>query len=123
LVALGLVLLGRPLIEYVYTASFLPAYEGLLIMLVGIVYGNSLYWSRSALLSLGLADHATRVNFLVTILSVTGLILLLPVYGFIGSALILSFGSLLGNSLVILRVRSELRKQEALFPTPLEDSS
>ena len=123
LVALGLVLLGKPLIEYVYTASFLPTYGGLLIMLVGIVYGNSLYWSRSALLSLGLADHATRVNFLVTILSVTGLILLLPTYGFIGSALILSFGSLLGNSLVILRVRSELRKQETLFPTPLEDSA
>ncbi|MFC2029020.1 lipopolysaccharide biosynthesis protein [Chloroflexota bacterium] len=121
LVALGLVLLGRPLIEYLYTSSFLPTYNGLLIMLIGIVFGNSLYWARSALLSLGMADHATRVNFLITILSVAGLVFLLPVYGFIGSALVLSFGSLLGNSLVILRVRSELNKQEILYPSPQEE--
>jgi O-antigen/teichoic acid export membrane protein len=121
LVALGLVLFGRPLINFVYTAEFLPTYGGLLIMLIGIVFSNSLYWSRSALLSLGLADHATRINFLVTVLSVAGLILLLPHFGFIGSAIVLSFGSLLGNSLVIMRVRSELRKQEILFPAPIED--
>ena len=121
LVALGLVLLGQPLIQYLYTAAYLPTYSGLVIMLVGIVYSNSLYWARSALLSLGLADYATKVNFLVTIVSVIGLVTLLPTFGFIGSALVLSVGSLLGNSLVILKTRSELKQQERLFPTPLEE--
>ena len=122
-VALVLALFGKPLIEFIYTAQFLPTYGGLLIMLVGIVYSNSLYWSRSALLSLGLADYATKVNFIVTVLSVVGLVLLLPQLGFIGSAIVLSVGSLLGNTLVILRVRSELHKQELLFPVPIEDPS
>ena len=122
LVGLGLVLLGKPLIQYLYTAAFLPTYSGLVIMLVGIVFSNSLYWARSALLSLGLADYATKVNFLVTVVSVIGLVALLPKFGFIGSALVLSVGSLLGNSLVVLKTRSELKQQEREFPTPLEES-
>jgi len=121
LVALGLIFLGKPLIQSLYTAAFLPTYAGLVIMLVGIVFGNSLYWSRSALLSLGLADYATKVNFLVTIVSVAGLIALLPRFGFIGSALVLSIGSLMGNSLVVIKTRSELSRQESLFPTPQAD--
>jgi O-antigen/teichoic acid export membrane protein len=123
LVALGLVLLGKPLIQTLYTAAYLPTYDGLVIMLVGIVYGNSLYWARSALLSLGLAEHATRVNFLVTVVSVIGLVILLPKFGFVGSAIVLSIGSLLGNSLVILKTRAEILKQESLFPTPLEEAA
>ena len=89
-------------------------------MLVGIVFSNALYWSRSALLSLGLADYATRVNFLVTVVSVVGLVILLPKFGFIGSAIVLSIASLLGNTLVVLKTRAELRRQEQLFPIPLE---
>ena len=116
-VAIGLVLLGKPLIQTLYSADFLPTYGGLVIMLVGIVYGNTLYWSRSGLLSLGLADYATKVNLLVTLVSVIGLVSLLPRLGFIGSALMLSVSSLLGNSLVVLKVRSELHHQENLFPT------
>ncbi len=123
LVALGLVLVGKAMIQYLYTAAYLPTYEGLVIMLVGIVFSNSLYWARSALLSLGLADYATKVNFLVTIVSIIGLVTLLPRFGFIGSALVLSVGSLLGNSLVVLRTRSELVRQERLFPTPLEETA
>jgi O-antigen/teichoic acid export membrane protein len=121
LVALGLVLVGKPMIQYLYTAAYLPTYAGLLIMLVGIVFSNSLYWARSALLSLGLADYATRVNFLVTIVSIIGLVTLLPRFGFIGSALVLSVGNLLGNSLVVLKTRSELIRQENLFPIPKEE--
>jgi O-antigen/teichoic acid export membrane protein len=120
-VALGLVLVGKQMIQYLYTAAYLPTYAGLVIMLVGIVFSNSLYWARSALLSLGLADYATRVNFLVTIVSIVGLVTLLPRFGFIGSALVLSIGSLLGNSLVVLKTHSELIRQESLFPTPLEE--
>jgi O-antigen/teichoic acid export membrane protein len=121
LVALGLVLLGRPLIQILYTDAFLPTYPGLVILLIGIVFSSALYWARSSLLSLGLADYATKVNFLVTVVSVIGLVTLLPKFGFIGSALIYTFGSLLGNSLVVLKARSELVRQESLFPTPLED--
>jgi O-antigen/teichoic acid export membrane protein len=120
LVALGLVLLGKPIIQTLYTSAFLPTYGGLVIMLVGIVYGNTLYWSRSGLLALGLAEHATKVNLLVTLVSVAGFVSLLPRFGFIGSALVYTAGSLLGNSLVVLKVRAELRRQEKLYPLEAE---
>lgn len=120
-VAVGLILFGQPLITLVYTAAYLPTYAGLVIMLVGIVYSNSLYWSRSALLSLGLADYATRVNFLVTLISVIGLVTLLPKFGFIGSAIVLTVGNLLGNSLVVLKARHELHHQEKLFPLSVQE--
>jgi O-antigen/teichoic acid export membrane protein len=121
LVASGLVVIGKPLIQTLYTAAFLPTYPGLIIMLIGIVFSSALYWARSGLLSLGLADYATKVNFLITIVSVVGLVSLLPKFGFIGSTLVFTFGSLLGNSLVIMKTRSELKRQERLFPAPLED--
>ena len=122
-VGVGLVLFGKPLIALLYTTAYLPTYPGLVIMLVGIVFSNALYWSRSALLSLGLADHATRVNLLVTLVSVIGLVTLLPLFGFIGSAIVLSVGSLLGNTLVVLKTRNELHRQEKFYPISQETSA
>lgn len=122
-VGVGLVLFGKPLIALLYTTVYLPTYPGLVIMLVGIVFSNALYWSRSALLSLGLADHATRVNLLVTLFSVIGLVKLLPLFGFIGSAIVLSVGSLLGNTLVVLKTRNELHRQEKFYPISQETSA
>lgn len=117
LVAVFLVLLGKPLIQLLYTPAFLPTYPGLVVMLVGIVFGSAWYWSRSALLSFGLADYATWVNLLVTVMSVAGMVALLPRYGFLGSAVVYTAGALLGNSLVVLKSRNELRRQRALFPS------
>ena len=120
LVAIFLVLLGKALIQILYTPAFLPTYPGLVIMLVGIVVGSAWYWSRSALLSFGLADYATWVNLLVTVLSVAGMVSLLPRYGFLGSAVVYTAGALLGNSIVVLKSRKELRRQQELFPSERE---
>lgn len=114
LVALGLVIFGRPLISFVYKPEFLPTYNGLLIMLIGIVYANGLYWARSALLSLGLVEYATKVNVLVALITIAGYFVLLPMIGYMGAAILLAIGNVLGNSLVVLKVRSRLRHEEKL---------
>jgi O-antigen/teichoic acid export membrane protein len=113
-VALGLVIFGRLLIRVVYQPEFLPTYSGLLIMLVGIVFANTFYWGRSALLSLGLADHATKINVLVTIVTVVGFIFLLPTLGFIGASLLMSIGNVLGNTLVVMKPYSQIKLEQKL---------
>jgi O-antigen/teichoic acid export membrane protein len=114
LVALGLVVFGKPLISLLYGPEFLPSYVSLLLMLIGIVFANTVYWARSALLSFGLAEYATKVNLLVTVVSVIGYILLLPSMGHLGAALIMTIGNVLGNSLVVYRACGRLRHEEKL---------
>ena len=113
MVAMGLLVLGKFFIRIVYGAEMVPSYDSLIIMLLGIVFANIVFWARSALLSFGLADYATKVNILVTIVSVIGYILLLPSLGHIGAAIMLSIANILGNSLVVQKVFRMIKQAES----------
>jgi len=113
MVAMGLLVLGKFFIRIVYGAEMVPSYDSLIIMLLGIVFANIVFWARSALLSFGLADYATKVNILVTIVSVIGYILLLPSLGHIGAAIMLSVANILGNSLVVQKVFRMIKQAES----------
>ncbi len=111
-VSLGLLWLGRPLILLLYKdPEFLPAYPALLILLVGFLVANTYYWARPALLALGLPDYATRVNVLVTLIKVAGVLVLLPRIGYLGSAIMLSFSYILGITLSTLKARAEIKQR------------
>lgn len=112
-VSIFLVFLGRPLITLLYGAEFLPSYPALLILLVGFLVANTFYWNRIALLSLGRADYPMKVNVLIVVLKFIGVFALLPVFGYLGSALLLTFSYILGNSLTVYKIRSEIRQREA----------
>lgn len=88
--ALFLFLFGRPLIRYLYRPEFLPAFPALLILLAGFLVANSFYWNRTALLALGHPDYPTKVNLLAAGLKITGILLLVPVFGYLGSAALLA---------------------------------
>jgi O-antigen/teichoic acid export membrane protein len=111
-VSLILVLVGQPLILLLYKkAEFLPAYPAMLILLVGFLVANAFYWARPALLALGLPDYATKVNVLVTVIKVAGVLILLPRIGYLGSAIMLAFSYLLGISLSAFKVRNTIRQR------------
>jgi O-antigen/teichoic acid export membrane protein len=113
-VSLGLLLLGRPLILLLYNdPEFLPAYPALLILLVGFLVANTFYWARPALLALGLPEYATRVNVLVTVIKVAGVLVLLPRIGYLGSAIMLAVSYILGITLSTLKARGEIRRRLA----------
>jgi O-antigen/teichoic acid export membrane protein len=106
--------LGQPLILLLYKKSeFLPAFPALLIMLVGFLVANTFYWARPALLALGLPGYATRVNVLVTVIKIAGVLVLLPRIGYLGSAIMLALSYILGISLSVLRARSEIKFRSA----------
>lgn len=111
-VALGLVVFGKLIIRWIYEPGFLPAYPGLLILLIGIVFSNTFYWGRSSLLSLGLAHIATRINVVVTIVTVIGYIILIPLIGHLGAAIMMSIANLLGNSFVVAKVMKKVHYLE-----------
>ncbi len=111
--ALGLALFGRPLIRWLYGAAFLPAYPALLILLVGLLAANTFYWNRSALLALGRPDFPTKVNFGIVLGKIVGVVLLLPRFGYLASAALLSASHIGGTALTVAQTRREIRRQEA----------
>jgi len=64
------------------------------------------------LLSFGLAEYATKVNVLVTIISVIGYLFLLPSIGQLGAAIVMTIGNVFGNSLVIGKTFRKLHEKE-----------
>jgi O-antigen/teichoic acid export membrane protein len=114
--ALFLLLFGRPLIRYLYRPEFLPAFPALLILLAGFLVANSFYWNRTALLALGHPDYPTKVNLLAAGLKIAGLLLLVPVFGYLGSAALLAGFYFLSISLNVRKTYAVLRERD---PSPL----
>ena len=90
LASLFLVLLGRPLITLLYGEEFLPSYPALAVLLIGLLIANTFYWNRTALLSLNLPDYPTKVNLIAAFLKITLTLLLVPQFGYVASAALLS---------------------------------
>jgi O-antigen/teichoic acid export membrane protein len=111
-VTLFLIILGKPLLSFLYKPEFLPAYPALLILLAGFMVANTFYWNRVALLSIGRADIPTKVNLVLALLKILGIILLVPIYGYLASAALLAGSYILGVSYAVLRFRHEMRKRE-----------
>lgn len=106
--SLGLVLFGPWLVK-LYGPDFGPAYPVLLILLLGVIVVNIFYWNRSVLLALGLPDFPTKVSVAVAMVQVSGMFLLVPRYGAIAMAALLSGYFLLTAGIMILKTIRELR--------------
>ncbi|MBE9474005.1 MAG: oligosaccharide flippase family protein [Chloroflexi bacterium] len=110
-VAAGLFLLifGKSLIAFLYTPEFLPSYPALLILMVGLLVANTFYWNRIALLSLGLADYPAKINSIAAVLKIIGMLTIVPIYGYLGSAALLSGFYIFSVSLNVRKTFRELK--------------
>lgn len=113
-VALVLILFGRDVILlYTSNADFLPAYDPLVILLIGYTFANVFYWNRAALLAFNRPIYPTLVNFLGMLLKVGG-IFLFAAYGAIAFAALLAGYYIFTVSLAVLRVRRDLVAHQAV---------
>lgn len=112
LTVVGLALLGIPIIRYIYRPEYLPAYPALLILLVGFLVANTFYWNRTALLALDLPDYPTKVNFSAALLKILAALLLVPAFGYLGSAALLSGYYLFSISLNVRKVNRTLAEKQ-----------
>jgi O-antigen/teichoic acid export membrane protein len=110
--AAGLVLFGRWVVG-LYGAEFLPvSYESLVILLVGVIVANILYWNQLVLLPLGLPEYPTKVQFVVSIGKIAGTILLVPLMGANAMAMLFSAYLLLTSLVLVGKSLREMRRVE-----------
>ena len=96
---------GRPLIAFLYTPEYLPAYPALLILLAGFLFANIFYWRRNALLALGRPDFPAKLNVILAVLKVIGILLFVPRYGYLASAALLSAFYIAASLISFIKVR------------------
>jgi O-antigen/teichoic acid export membrane protein len=116
-VTLGLILLGQPLIRLTYGVEFLPTYPALVILLLGYTFVNIFYWNRVALLSLARPVFPTLVNFIGMLLKVGLIFLLVPIYGYLAFAFLLSSYYIFTVGIAAARVYIDLRSR-SILPEP-----
>lgn len=111
-VSLGLVIFGKWVVA-IYGLEFLPtSYSSLLLLLIGVIVVNILFWNRSVLLPLGMPEYPTKVLFIGAIFKVFGMILLVPLWGANGMAVLLTGFFLFTTSVLVWKTLREIRNAE-----------
>lgn len=107
----GIAILGPWLLPLLYGADALPAYPAVLILLAGYGFANILNWNRPLLLALG------KPSFPLVVAAVAGVgalgltFLLVPAYGYLMQAGILSAFFILSIAIIVWRGQAEIHRQ------------
>ncbi len=110
--SISLVFFGRWVVG-LYGTDFLPtSYTSLLILLVGVIPVNILFWNQVVLLPLGMPHFPTQVQFFAAILKILGTLLLVPFWGANGMAVLLSGYFILTTGILVVRSLRELQRAE-----------
>jgi O-antigen/teichoic acid export membrane protein len=105
-------LFGWWLIPFLFGSEFRPAYPAVLILLLGYGFANIFGWNRPLLLALGKPTFPLIVATLVGILELALIFWLVPLYGYLAAAAILSAYLITTVSILVWRGIFEMRKQE-----------
>lgn len=111
-VGLGLVLLGRWLI-LLYGAEYQPAYPAMLVLLLGFGAANTFFWNRPLLLALGHPVYPFQVVLWTGLAKLALAFLLVPRYGYVMEAALLSAYFVVSVALILARGGQLLRRAEA----------
>ncbi len=103
-----LIVFGKPLIARLYGADYLPAYPALVILMVGFLVANTFYWNRIALLSIGLPEFPMKVNSILAVLKIIGIVIFVPMYGYLASAALLAGYYISSVTAAVIKLRSVL---------------
>jgi len=115
-VCLGLLIFG-PWLVLIYGADYLPSYPVILVLLIGVLVVNILYWNRSVLLPLGMPDYPTKIGVIAAIIQITGMLLLVRRWGALAMAGMMSLFFLITAGVLFWKSMRELRFAEAQTPT------
>jgi len=125
-VAIGLLLFGRQVLFsdwtlfgrtfHIYSSSFLPAFDVLMVILIGYGAANILFWNRPLLLAQGLAGDALGVSFWSMLAKVVLALILLPGAGYIMEAWLLTGYFVLSVGIMVWRGLKSAANTEAKEP-------
>ena len=111
-----LALTGWWLIPVIYTAQARPAYPILLILLVGYGFASIFQWNRSLVLTLGKSGYPVLVSTLAGIVEIGLIFMLVPQYGYLMLAAILSGYFIVTIGLIVRRGLIEIRNKHSSIP-------
>jgi O-antigen/teichoic acid export membrane protein len=120
LLALGLVLFGHWVLT-IFGDKYAAAYPAMLALLPGLVYNYTLFWNRPLLLSLGLQGFALYAILMAGFIKIALAFALVPRYGYVMEAALLSLYYLLSVSLIVGKGLIAIQKQQAGKAAPLSD--
>ena len=90
--ALGFIFLGQfALVIFTGRQEFVAAYPAMLALFIGLAFNYTLFWNRPLLLSLGLTDYPIWTTLLVGLAKLALAFWLVPQYGILAAAALLSF--------------------------------
>ncbi len=113
-VSIVLLVGGEWLISLFYGAEYVPATPAALVLLIGFGMANVLYWNRPLLLSLGLPTYPLKVMALVGLAKIGLSFLLVPHFGYIAQAALMSAFFVVSVGLIVWRGFTEIKSQVEL---------
>ena len=120
---IGLLVLGKWVIQLYAGAEYLPAYPALMILLVGYGLANTFFWNRSLLLSFGDSLYAFVSMLSAGMVKLLGAFWLVPQFGYLAEAGLFAFYFLTSVGMNLLRGVSLLRKAEKKQEPAKEETS
>ncbi len=112
LLAIGLILFGKWVLG-IYGPEFVAAYPALLVLLAGLAFNYTLFWNRPLLLSFSLPTFPLWAILIAGVLKVALAFPLVPRYGYVMEAGLLSFYYVVSVGLIVWRGLAELRRRQA----------
>jgi len=106
--ALGFVIFGEWLLS-IYGAEYVAAYPALLALLVGFTFNYIFFWNRPLLLSLGLPEYPLKATIVAGIAKLALAFPLVPRFGYIAEAVLLSLYYITSVGAIVLRGVKEIR--------------
>jgi O-antigen/teichoic acid export membrane protein len=111
-------LTGWWIIPTIYKPQASPVYPLLLILVAGYGFASTFQWNRPLFLSLGKAGYPVLVNLLTGIIELTLIFSLVPRYGYLMMAGILSGYFIVSQGFITLRGLLEIRRRARTEPKP-----
>ena len=108
-----LALTGWWLIPFLYKPQAVPVYPVVLILLIGYGFGSIFTWNRPLLLALGKPSYPLRIAAIVGIIELALAFALVPRFGYLAQAALLSAYFVFAIGLITLRGLREIRVQES----------
>ena len=112
ILGLGLVLFGRWIL-WLYGEQYVSAYPALMALLVGMVFNFTLFWNRPLLLSFNMPTYPLLATLIAGLLKMAMAFPLVPRFGYVMEAALLSFYYLFSVGLMVLLGMREIRRRES----------
>jgi O-antigen/teichoic acid export membrane protein len=106
----ALAALGWWLIPLVYGADAAPAYPAAVILLLGYGFANIFHWNRPLMLALGKPSFPLIVAAIVGAAQIALIFILLPRFGYLGMAALMSGYLIVSISIIVWRGLAEINK-------------